>query len=163
MSIDIFLVNNYTQALNVLQGALALKRSMADLAITNVNMFAEWLEEERKYLKGLLTEPIHKMQKMEYYQKLVNLEASKWVLHLPCLRHCHALDKDLPVVQDLEVILCVVEQWAPGCPEWKAAALMVGKHCLDDLEGFIISRMFELMKMNMSQTGMCSYPVYLPI
>ena len=43
---------------------------------------------------------------------------------------------------------------------------MVGKHhyqrCLDDLEGLIISRMFELTKMNMSQTGMCSYPVYLP-
>ena len=47
--------------------------SMANLTITNVNMFVEWLEEEREYLKGLLTEPIHEMQEMEYYQKLVNL------------------------------------------------------------------------------------------
>jgi hypothetical protein len=73
----------------------------------------------------------------------------------------HALenrDKNLLVVQDLEVMLGVVERWVPECPEWKAAALMVGKHryqrCLDDLEGLIVSRMFELTKMNMSQTGM---------
>jgi hypothetical protein len=50
---------------------------MADLAITNTNMFAEWLEEEREYLKGLSTEPIRKTQEMEYYQKLVNLQASE--------------------------------------------------------------------------------------
>jgi hypothetical protein len=72
----------------------------------------------------------------------------------------HALenrDRDLLVVQDLEVILGVVDRWIPESPEWKAAALMVGKRryqrCLDDLEGLIVSRMFELTKMNMSQTG----------
>ena len=72
----------------------------------------------------------------------------------------HALenrDKDLDVVQELEVMLSIVERWVPECPEWKAAALMVGKRryqrCLDDLEGLIVSRMFELTKMNMSQTG----------
>ena len=72
----------------------------------------------------------------------------------------HALenqDRDLVVVQDLEVMLGVVDRWVPESPEWKAAALMVGKRryqrCLDDLEGLIVSRMFELTKMNMSQTG----------
>ena len=72
----------------------------------------------------------------------------------------HALenrDRDLLVVQDLEVLLGVVDRWVPGCPEWKAAADMAGKRryhrCLDDLEGLIVSRMFELTKMNMSQTG----------
>jgi hypothetical protein len=77
LSIGVFLVNNYTQALDILQGASALERSMADLAITNTNVFAEWLEEEREYLKGLSTEPIRETQEMEYYQKLVNLRASE--------------------------------------------------------------------------------------
>ena len=74
----------------------------------------------------------------------------------------HALenrDRDLLVVQELEVMLGVVNRWVPESPEWIAAALMVGKRryqrCLDDLEGLIVSRMFELTKMNMSQTGTC--------
>ena len=79
----------------------------------------------------------------------------------------HALenrDRDLLVVHNLEVMLGIVDRWVPECPEWKAAALMVGKcryqRCLDDLEGLIVSRMFELTKMNMSQTGMSFYSVY---
>jgi hypothetical protein len=73
---------------------------------------------------------------------------------------CHALetrDKDLLVVQDLEVKLGVIVRWLPAHAEWKATAILVGKcryqRCLDDLEGLIVSRMFELTKMNMSQTG----------
>ena len=73
----------------------------------------------------------------------------------------HALenrDRDLLVIQELEVILSIVVRWVPECSEWKAAALMVGKccyqRCLDDLEGLTVSRMFELTKMNISQTGM---------
>jgi len=52
--------------------------------------------------------------------------------------------KELLAVQDLE--------------EWKATSvLLTGRRyqrCLDELEGLIVSRMFELTKMNMSQTGM---------
>ena len=97
---------------------------------------------------------------------LENPTASVSSTSLETKRH-HALknrDKDLLVVQDLEMMLGVVERWVPECPEWKAAVLMVGKcryqHCLDDLESLIVSRMFELMKMNMSQTGMVFNSVY---
>jgi hypothetical protein len=66
-------------------------------------------------------------------------------------------DKDLLVVQDLEMKLGVTSRWLPDCQEWQMAAVMAGKcryqRCLDDLEGLIVSRMFELTKMNMSQTG----------
>ena len=62
------------------------------------------------------------------------------------------------MVQELEVKLSVDLRQSPDCPEWKSAALLVGKRlhqqCLDELEGLIVSRMFELTKMNMSQTGM---------
>jgi hypothetical protein len=61
------------------------------------------------------------------------------------------------VVQELEMKLTVTSRWVPDCQEWKTAAVMAGKRryqrCLDDLEGLIVSRMFELTKMNMSQTG----------
>jgi len=51
----------------------------------------------------------------------------------------------------------VVDRWTPDFEQWKSAAVMVGRRryqrCLDDLEGLVVSRMFELTKMNMSQTG----------
>lgn len=55
---------------------------MADLEITDVSVFPQWLEEERAYLKGLSTEPIRETKEMEYYQKLVNLRASE--LYICC-------------------------------------------------------------------------------
>jgi hypothetical protein len=62
-------------------------------------------------------------------------------------------DKNLLVVQDLEVKLGVIVRWLLAHMEWKAVAILVGKHhyqqCLDELEGLIVSSMFELMKMNM--------------
>ena len=71
-------------------------------------------------------------------------------------KHHHTLetqDKDLLVVQDLEVKLGVIVRWLPAHTEWKAAAILVGKRCLDELEGLIVLQMFELTKINMSQTG----------
>jgi hypothetical protein len=60
-------VNNHRQALDILNGALALEKSMANLKITNIKVFTEWLEKEQVYLKGLAKKPIHEMLKMEYY------------------------------------------------------------------------------------------------
>ena len=78
---------------------------------------------------------------------------------------CHAQEvtaKDLLVVQSLEVRMGVLHWWGPNDNEWKEAATMVGRRryqrCLDALEGLIVARMFELTKMNMSQTG--AYLIY---
>jgi len=66
-------------------------------------------------------------------------------------------EKDLKVAQDLEMRLGIVERWVPGCPEWERAGVLVSmqhyQRALDHLEGLIVARMFELTKMNMSQTG----------
>jgi uncharacterized membrane protein YvbJ len=70
-------VNNYRQALDILSGASALEKSMANLEITDVKVFTEWLEEERDYLKGLLKELLQETQEIEYYLKLVNFHASE--------------------------------------------------------------------------------------
>jgi len=78
-------------------------------------------------------------------------------------RHVQEVEsKDLLVVQNLEVRMGILWHWGPTDDEWKQAAEMVGKRryqrCLDSLEGLVMARMFELTKMNMSQTG-----VWLPL
>jgi hypothetical protein len=66
-------------------------------------------------------------------------------------------EKDLRAVQNMEMKMGIVERWVPDSLEWKAAAEKVlmrrYQRCIDSLEGLIVARMFELTKMNMSQTG----------
>lgn len=66
-------------------------------------------------------------------------------------------DKALNKVQNLEIKLDVRNRWTPDFPEWDRAAHMVTKReyqrCLDKLEGLVVQRIFEMTKMNMSQTG----------
>ncbi|KAJ7826453.1 hypothetical protein B0H14DRAFT_2595777 [Mycena olivaceomarginata] len=71
----------------------------------------------------------------------------------------HALEhykRTLEAVQDLEHRLEVTTQWVPGMEAWNGAAVWVKKRryqrALDQLQALIISRMFELTKMNMSGT-----------
>ena len=71
--------------------------------------------------------------------------------------------RDLLVIQNLKVKLGIFNHWAPADDEWKQAAEMVGKRryqkCLDLLEGLVVARMFELTKMNMSQTSAWLLPL----
>jgi hypothetical protein len=66
-------------------------------------------------------------------------------------------DKDLIAVQLMEKRLNITDRWTPESEEWKAAAEKVSmrqfQRCLDSLEGLVVARMFELTRMNMSQTG----------
>ena len=75
----------------------------------------------------------------------------------------HALEsqkRDLIAVQLLENKLNIAQRWERGSFEWQAAAEKVSmrtyQRCIDTLEGLIVARMFELTKMNRSQTGMTS-------
>ena len=72
----------------------------------------------------------------------------------------HALEhqkRDLIAVQLLENKLNIAQRWEQGSFEWQAAAEKVSMRtyqwCIDVLEGLVIARMFELTKMNQSQTG----------
>ncbi|KAG6808231.1 hypothetical protein H0H92_004952 [Tricholoma furcatifolium] len=78
------------------------------------------------------------------------------------VRHAMELvDRALASVQDLEMQLEATgrwkTRWRPEDAEWKEAAVLAGRRryqrCLDKLESLIVSRMFELTKMNLSQTG----------
>ncbi|KZP05529.1 hypothetical protein FIBSPDRAFT_673874, partial [Athelia psychrophila] len=66
-------------------------------------------------------------------------------------------EKDHTVVLDLETKLNITARWTPESEEWVHAGTMVAMRryqgAVDHLEGLIVARMFELTKMNMSQTG----------
>ncbi|KAG6847569.1 hypothetical protein H0H93_007343 [Arthromyces matolae] len=179
-ALSTFLVNNYKQAVAIINGQPALEKQMADQNIPNAGIFRQWLEEERSYLTGLQREPLQETLEMEYYQKLVNLDASRksfekastWSLLTPetfgardytqsretTRRHAlENMEKDLIVVQELEKKLKITTRWDSTGDDWARAAEMVAKRryqrCLDTLEALVVSRMFELSKMNLSQTG----------
>lgn len=72
----------------------------------------------------------------------------------------HALESqkhDLAAIQVLESKLNVTQCWTLDHVEWQQASERVSMQryqcCIDTLEGLIVARMFELTKMNMSQTG----------
>jgi len=73
-----FLLNNYKQALGILENSpKILARIMIDMGISSVDVFDNWLDEEKEYLLGLKTEPEAETLQMEYYQKLINFCTSK--------------------------------------------------------------------------------------
>ena len=72
----------------------------------------------------------------------------------------HAIEnheKDLRAIQGLEIKPGITQRWQSDSPEWQNAGRMVAmrkyQKVLDTLEGLIVARMFELTKMNRSQTG----------
>lgn len=73
-----FLHNNYKQALDILtNGNAVLPNMMRDLGVADDGVFERWLDEEKAYLKGLTQEPEEETLQMEYWQRLVNLKASR--------------------------------------------------------------------------------------
>ncbi|KAI6145997.1 hypothetical protein BKA82DRAFT_4016156 [Pisolithus tinctorius] len=126
-----------------------------ELGVTADTKFTMWLQEEQSYLEGLEMEPLNETLQMEYWQALVNLEASKKDLDLKSVlwdvttpsdlkdyatymcktqkaetAHWHAIDmynEDLHIVQDLKSKLNIDSCWTPKQPEWHDAAHLVTK------------------------------------
>ncbi|KAJ7811815.1 hypothetical protein B0H14DRAFT_2299106, partial [Mycena olivaceomarginata] len=73
-------------------------------------------------------------------------------------RHAAELfSKTLAAVQDLELRLGIAKRWERDGADWTATALMVTnrryQRALDELEGLVVVRMFELSKVHMADTG----------
>ncbi|KAF9037083.1 hypothetical protein BJ165DRAFT_1353764, partial [Panaeolus papilionaceus] len=182
-NLSTFLVNNYKQALDIIATEESLLSQMKAQGIADENVFSLWLKEEQEYLENLKREPQEETVKMEYWQSLVNYHASMkaekealketFVVLTPenmasvkdatqrketARRHAQEITrKDLLRVQELERKLEIKVRWKQRDPEWKAAEKLVKQRkyqrALDSLEGLVVSRMFELSKMNMSGTG----------
>lgn len=74
-----------------------------------------------------------------------------------CRHTLELFEKDLGIVQELEIKLNIMQRWVPEDPEWQNAGWLVAKRryqcALDTLEGLIVAHIFELTKMNRSGTG----------
>jgi hypothetical protein len=65
---------------------------MKDLRVTDERVFEMWIQEEKMYLQGLKKEPVDETLQMEYYQRHINLWASKSVFHIDvCFRRLTSL------------------------------------------------------------------------
>ncbi|KIK11303.1 hypothetical protein PISMIDRAFT_19641, partial [Pisolithus microcarpus 441] len=180
-----FLLNNYKQALDTLSnGRATLDRLMGELGVSDLATFKLWLDEERVYLKSLVRKPPEETLQMEYWQRLVNLAASRQDLETilstwtvvtaqnvapiwsdssatrkreTTRRHAQEnYEKDLKAVQELEGRLGITRRWVPEDEEWQVAARLVAnrkyQRALDNIERLVVSRIFELSKMNQSGT-----------
>ncbi|KAG2058969.1 hypothetical protein BDR06DRAFT_980317 [Suillus hirtellus] len=185
-NLSTFLYNNYKQALRIITDSQeSLPRLMRELSIEDESVFDAWLAEERAYLTSLSQEPTNETLQMEYWQKLVNLSGSKqdldtataaWTVATPNTvqfgarevaltnkietARRHAIEnheKDLKVVQELEMKLGVTRRWVPEDQEWRDAGRLVAnrkfQRSLDQLESLVVARIFELSKMNQAGTG----------
>ena len=75
-----FLVNNYKQALELIDGEEALWKAMDDMGVNDTAEFDERLQEEREYLMGLGKEPEEETDQMEYVQRLAKLLEKQYVV-----------------------------------------------------------------------------------
>ncbi|KAJ7179809.1 hypothetical protein C8R43DRAFT_1117160 [Mycena crocata] len=176
-----FLVSNYHQALSILKTEPALARWMQQEGVESTNKFHQWLEEERAYLIGLKIAAKTNVEtlEMEYVQRLVNLSASHTILwrqkqgkrrgttfsFVPgvpkaVITKQHAkekLERDIETVEELEDLLVITERWTTASLKWIETTVEIKKRkyqqALDALELLIVERIFELTKMNQSQTG----------
>ncbi|KAJ7716706.1 hypothetical protein B0H16DRAFT_1338682 [Mycena metata] len=177
-----FLVNNYWQALDILAGEPMFLSAMQLAGITDLNEFPKRLDQEFTFLKSLMGDSEEDTLQMEYYQRLVNFTNRRWV-SLCCLLLCVELilklelvkkesskssrtvirhaqenyDKAYAEVQESEIKMGVVDRWEDTSPEWAEAAHLVStkryRLAVLKLERLVVQRMFELTKMNLSQTG----------
>jgi hypothetical protein len=72
----------------------------------------------------------------------------------------HAIEKhnkDLAAIHTLELRLGIITRWVLGGPECEEAGRLVAMRkyqwSLDNLEGLVVAHIFQLTKMNRSQTG----------
>ncbi|KAJ7824184.1 hypothetical protein B0H14DRAFT_3088802 [Mycena olivaceomarginata] len=164
-----FITNNYKQAINILKKEDALCVWMREEGIADYSVFRIWLEEEKSFLLGLKAGSKDQSEtlEMEYVQKLVNLDAS-WKAqagdapYTPGVskaelarRHAREkVDRDLEAVQELEEKLGISDRLTSESPQWTATVEQVKQKkyqkALDTVE---LLRIFELTKINQSQTG----------
>jgi hypothetical protein len=77
--IGTFLLNNYKQALALLETKPAVESALRKVGAGDEQVVVNWLKEEEEYLRGLSKEPLLETLEMEYYKLLVTLADSEYV------------------------------------------------------------------------------------
>ncbi|KAJ7839237.1 hypothetical protein B0H14DRAFT_2588088 [Mycena olivaceomarginata] len=166
-----FLCDNYNQALDILKKESALHSFMKEENIESYDVFERLLGEEKEYLLGLKDSSKTDVETLEMeakYQVLSGAAKNARRDDAPYTpgvskaevvrRHGkEKMDKDLEIVQELEDRLEISDRWTIDSPQWAPTVLELKKRkyrqALDAMELLIVERIFELTKMNQSQTG----------
>ncbi|KAJ7585533.1 hypothetical protein C8J56DRAFT_1052837 [Mycena floridula] len=79
VNLSTFLVNNYKQALAILETEAAFNQSMTEAGISSPEVFQDWLQEELVYLKTRVMSEVPEREKLEieYYLLLVKLKETR--------------------------------------------------------------------------------------
>ncbi|KAJ3806841.1 hypothetical protein F5876DRAFT_90874 [Lentinula aff. lateritia] len=166
-----FLRNHYNQALEILGTAPSLRIRMHEAGIRDARVIFQWMKEEAAYLQNLSREPPSETLQMEYYGKLVALKECQavlkdarhaWLSYRPgehdqtlALERAqrHAQENERKILADVHAL----EMKLDGSKQWEeAGSLVTGakyRRALDKLEGLLVSRIFELSRLNISGTG----------
>ncbi|KAI5999610.1 hypothetical protein EDD15DRAFT_2193652 [Pisolithus albus] len=150
-----FLLSNYKQALDILSnGRATLERLMRELGME----YWQWLV--NLAASGQALEMILSTWTVVTAQTAAPIwsDSSATRKRETMRRHAQEnYEKDLKAVQELEGRLGITRRWVLGDEEWQAASRLVAnrkyQRALDNVERLVVSRIFELSKMNQSGTG----------
>ncbi|KAI0037789.1 hypothetical protein FA95DRAFT_1506476, partial [Auriscalpium vulgare] len=173
-----FLLKNYKQAIAVLADYEPEVRLFKEATGYTDEDFESWVVEERRYLQDAKKVPAADEQEQAYVQALIDLDNAKYVppgatisivLTLFLVRTGKAakeaerraavakLSLAQNVVADLERRLGLAEAWTADTPEYQRNLGILQRtkfdKVVDQLEGLVVQRLFELAKANISGTG----------
>ncbi|KAI0038768.1 hypothetical protein FA95DRAFT_1449808, partial [Auriscalpium vulgare] len=184
-----FLYKNYKQAISVLRDYEPEVRMFKAATGYTDEDFEAWVVEERQYLQDAKKVPVAEQQEQAYVQALIDLDAAKyWVTVTPSsfadgfdegvLKKAGKAAKEAErraavaklslaqnVVADLERRLGLAETWTPDTPEYQRILGILQRtqfdKAVDQLEGLVVQRLFELAKANISGTGELLHLLFL--
>ncbi|KAG1766881.1 hypothetical protein EV702DRAFT_980585 [Suillus placidus] len=164
-----FLHNNYAQALHMIEeytpllDEFKMRKSLTD------DTFLQWRDEESEFLANLALEPPSDAIAVAYVEELeklhftpssgLNSEArqSSRTAEAKLLAALRRLHLQMNVVEDFEHRHGINRRWEVSDPHYQEAHQYSGQRrfvrAVEELEGLVVQRMFELSKANLSSTG----------
>ncbi|KAG2100428.1 uncharacterized protein F5147DRAFT_582150, partial [Suillus discolor] len=164
-----FMYQNYKQALDIINNLTpVIEELKTQLKITDTD-FEHWNIEELEYLQHLSIEQEYDPQKIVYVEALQSLTKAEYAFHnirflsADKVSGLSAHDKLLlamNVVSDLERQLSIETWWTVNDTEYKQASAYLTNQqfirAVEQLEGLVVQRLFELAKANLAGTGTCT-------
>ncbi|KAI0039276.1 hypothetical protein FA95DRAFT_1585319 [Auriscalpium vulgare] len=169
------LFNNYKQSLAVLRDYEPEVCMFKSATGYTEEDFEAWVVAERAYLQDAKKAPAADAQEQAYVQALLDLDIAKYILLAPgvdeeVLKKAGKAAKEAErraavakltlaqnVVAVLERELGLAEAWTANSPEYQRNLGILQRtkfdKAVDQLEGLVVQRLFELAKANMSGTG----------
>ncbi|KAG2029849.1 hypothetical protein BDR03DRAFT_1041183, partial [Suillus americanus] len=155
-----FIFNNYKQAVTLIDDFTkeldAYRLSFPDQAMD----FETWVTKELAYLESVASEPARDALAVDYVEALEKLNtyhvaASQSTKQAQAARRAveHRLQIQINIVEDLETRLDIAERWTPGNSDYRETLEYSQRrkfiHAVEDLEGLVVQRLFELSKANL--------------